>query len=81
MDCVPVRSTMLAAVAYDHDWRQLHLKFNSGDIYCYRGVPCERWEGLLAAGSKGTYVRQHILNHYPFSEFTLQRSLRVDPAA
>ena len=55
---------MLAAVAYNHDWQQLYLRFRSGDIYCYRGVPCERWKGLLAA--KGTYVRQHILNHYPY---------------
>src|ERR1044071_6048367 len=30
---------MLSAVAYNGEWRQLYLKFRSGDIYCYRNVP------------------------------------------
>jgi KTSC domain len=70
---VPVKSRMLIAVAYSQAWQQLYLKFRSGDVYCYRGVPCERWEGLLAASSKGTYAREHILNHYPYQ--------RIDSAA
>ena len=60
MNWVAVKSKMLTAVAYKHDWQQLYLKFRSGDIYCYRDVPCERREDLLSADSKGTYVRQHI---------------------
>jgi hypothetical protein len=63
---VPVKSRMLLAVSYDHDWRQLYLKFRSGDIYCYRGVPIERYEELLAADSKGQYCRSHILNRFPY---------------
>jgi hypothetical protein len=62
---VPVNSRMLAAVGYNHDWQQLYLKFRGSDIYCYRGVPVERYEELLAADSKGKYVRRHILNRYP----------------
>lgn len=57
---------MLAAIAYNHDWQHLYLKFCSGDVYCYRGVPVERYEGLLAADSKGKYVRAHILNRYAY---------------
>lgn len=57
---------MLTAVAYNPDWKQLYLKFRSGDIYCYRNVPRKPWEDLLAADSKGTYVRRHILNQYPY---------------
>jgi hypothetical protein len=41
MNWVPVKSRMLAAVAYSNDWQQLYLRFRSGDIYCYRGVPVE----------------------------------------
>jgi hypothetical protein len=61
---VTVKSRMLAAVAYDHDWQQLYLKFRSGDVYCYRGVPVEEYRELLAADSKGQYVRKHIRNRY-----------------
>jgi hypothetical protein len=59
-----VKSRMLAAVAYNRDWQQLYLKFRSGDIYCYQDVPVERYEELLAADSKGGYIRGHILNRY-----------------
>ena len=45
MNWVPVKSRMLAAVAYSADWQQLYLRFRSGDIYCYRGVPVERYRG------------------------------------
>ena len=65
MNWVPVKSRMLAAVAYSDDWQQLYLRFRSGDIYCYRGVPVERYEELLAADSKGEYARSHVFNRYP----------------
>ena len=66
MKWVWVKSRMLSAVAYNHDWHQLYLKYRSGDIYCYRGVPVEQYDELLAADSKGTYVRTHILKRYPY---------------
>ena len=55
---------MLVAVAYDQQWRQLYLRFRSGEVYCYGQVPPERYEELLAADSKGKYVRSRILNRY-----------------
>jgi len=66
MKWVAVKSRMLFAVAYNDDWQQLYLKFRSGDIYCYRGVPRARFEELLAADSKGQYCRRYILNRYPY---------------
>jgi hypothetical protein len=48
MNWVPVKSRMLAAAAYNDDWQDLYLRFHSGDIYCYRGVPVERYQELLA---------------------------------
>jgi hypothetical protein len=62
---VRVKSKMLSAIAYDGDWRQLYLRFRSGDIYCCRDVPGERYDELLAADSKGEYARCHILKRYP----------------
>lgn len=55
---------MLVEAAYSSDWQQLYLKFRSGDIYCYREVPRERFDELLAAASKGQYCRRHISNRY-----------------
>jgi hypothetical protein len=66
MNWMPVKSKMLTAVAYSDYWQQLYLRFRSGDIYCYRDVPMERYEELLAADSKGEYVRSRIFNRYPY---------------
>ena len=66
MNWVRVKSRMLTAVAYRHNWQQLYLKFRSGDVYCYRAVPPECYQELLAADSKGKYVRSQILNRYPY---------------
>ena len=66
MNWEPVKSRMLAAVAYNREWQQLYLEFRSGDVYCYRGVPVDRYQELLAADSKGKYVRRHLLNRYPY---------------
>lgn len=63
---VPVKSRMLAAVAYNDDWRQLYLRFRSGDIYCYREVPAEEYQGLLGADSKGEHARSQIFDRYPY---------------
>jgi hypothetical protein len=65
MEWVAVKSRMLSALAYDSDWQQLYLRYRGGDIYCYRDVPVERHQELLAADSKGKYVRAHILKRYP----------------
>ncbi len=66
MKWVAAKSKMLSAVAYNRDWQQLYLKFRSGDVYCYRGVPAEEYQELLAADSKGKYVQNHIRDHYPY---------------
>ena len=76
MNWVRVESRVLAAVAYNHEWHHLYLEFRSGEIYCYRGVPVERYEELLVADSKGKYFRRHILNRYPY-----QRIHRAFPTA
>ena len=66
MNWVRVKSKMLAAVAYNPEWHHLYLEFRSGDIYCYRDVPGERYEELLAADSKGQYCRHRILQHFAY---------------
>jgi hypothetical protein len=66
VDWVPVKSKMLVAIAYSGDWQQLYLKFCTGDVYCYRGVPSARYQELLTADSKGTYARDNILHCYPY---------------
>ena len=73
---VRVKSRVLAAVAYNHDWHQLYLEFRSGEIYSYRNVPVQRYQELVSANSKGKYFRRHILKQYPY-----QRIRQAFPSA
>ncbi len=60
-----VRSSMIGAVRYDERYRILEVAFNKG-IYLYFGVPREVFEGLLRAESKGRYMRQRVIDRYPW---------------
>lgn len=60
-----VRSSMISAVRYHEGHQILEVAFNKG-IYLYFGVPRQVFEGLLQAESKGRYMRQHIIDRYPW---------------
>lgn len=61
-----VESSMIHAVGYDPETRTLEVVFNSGRLYCYENVPPEEYEGLMAAESKGRYMRANIIDMYPY---------------
>jgi hypothetical protein len=60
MERTPVQSSNLASVGYDSDSATLEIEFHHGGIYQYYGVPSDVHDGLMAAGSKGTYFDQTI---------------------
>ena len=62
---IPVESSMIQAVGYDPKSRILEVVFNSGRTYCYEGVPPKVYKGLMAADSKGQYMRAEIIDMYP----------------
>ena len=68
MELVTVDSSMIHAVGYDLEKEELEVIFNSGKIYRYEGVSSKAYEGLLAAGSKGRYMRSNIIDMYPYYE-------------
>jgi hypothetical protein len=62
---VPVASSMIQAVGYDPKTRILEIVFNTGQTYCYEDVPPEVHQALMAADSKGQYMRAAIIGVYP----------------
>jgi KTSC domain len=62
---IPVESSMIQAVGYDSKTRTLEVVFNSGRTYCYEGVPSKVYKELMAADSKGQYMRAAIIDVYP----------------
>jgi hypothetical protein len=60
MERLPVQSSNLVSVGYDPETLTLEIEFHNGGIYQYIGVPPEIYEGLISAGSKGTFFHQFI---------------------
>jgi hypothetical protein len=61
---LPVTSSLLASVAYDHDRAILQLEFRGGAIYQYFGVPSRSYQELLQAESHGAYFNRHIRSFF-----------------
>jgi hypothetical protein len=59
-----VESSMIHAVGYESETRTLEVVFNSGQTYQYYDVPPQEYKGLMAAASKGSYMRAHIIDMY-----------------
>jgi hypothetical protein len=58
MDMTPVVSSNVAAVGYADT--TLTVRFNSGAVYEYLGVPSEVHEKLMAADSVGQYLNKFV---------------------
>ena len=68
MERTPVQSRNLASVGYDSTNMILEIEFLKGGIYQYSGVPSNVYDGLMSAGSKGTYHDQNIKKGgYPYN--------------
>ena len=68
-----VESSTLATVGYDDTLELLQLKFCSGAVYEYFGVPIAVHQALLDASSKGGYFNRSIRNCYRYRLLTDQR--------
>jgi len=65
----PVQSSNLASVGYEPETSTLEIEFHNGGIYQYFQVPQEIYEGLMNAGSKGTFFHQFIRKAgYPYTK-------------
>jgi hypothetical protein len=60
-----VDSSVLAAVAFQRG--VLTIRFRTGKVYSYLGVPAPLFQQLLAAESKGSFFNAHIRNAFPIN--------------
>lgn len=61
---ISLSSSCLSAVDYDHATLVMHLRFRNGRTYTLRGVPIEKYIGLLNASSKGRYFNTYLKGRY-----------------
>lgn len=60
----PLTSSLLSGHHYDPDTRQLHLGFNSGQVYRYDDVGIDKAEALAGSASPGRYFGSRIRGHH-----------------
>jgi hypothetical protein len=56
---------MIYAVGYDEQAQILEVVFKRTGVYRYRNVPKKVYQELMAASSKGSYMRDMIIDVYP----------------
>ena len=64
MKMIPVESSMISSVGYDKATNVLRVVFNSGAVWVYSKVPEKVYAELIAAGSKGSYMRGCVIGAY-----------------
>jgi len=65
MNLVKTDSSMIYAVGYDEQAQILEVVFKRTGVYRYRNVPKKVYQELMAASSKGSYMRDMIIDVYP----------------
>jgi len=69
MQMIPVSSSNLAAIGYDHQKAILRIQFIKSGTYDYQNVPLHVFEELMSALSKGQYFDRYVKNGgYSFSK-------------
>jgi hypothetical protein len=66
MELQSVNSSMIRAVGYNSETKEMEVVFTSGKIFVYSNVPEKIFDGLLTAKSKGQYMRAHVIAAYPY---------------
>lgn len=61
-------SSSIASVGYSPQNRTLEIEFRNGARYRYFGVPCDAYEEMLAAESKGRYFHRVIRQIYAYQQ-------------
>jgi KTSC domain len=65
VELIKVDSSMIYALGYDEEQQVLEVVFKRTGVYRYRNVPKEVYEELMNSDSKGSYMRDLIIDMYP----------------
>jgi len=61
----PVISSNVTEIGYEASTGKLSVRFKTGVLYTYSGVPQQEFTDLMSASSVGSYLAQHIKKTYP----------------
>lgn len=65
MEMQEVKSSTITHVGYDADTAVLTVRFRSGGVYAYSGVPEQAHKDLMASESVGKHFQANVRDKYP----------------
>lgn len=65
-EMIKVKSSNIAAVAYDGEAELLRVQFNNGSVYEYSNVPEQTAQDFVKAESVGKYFHARIKGNFKF---------------
>ncbi|MFI5158797.1 MAG: KTSC domain-containing protein [Sphingobacteriales bacterium] len=68
-------SAVIAAYEYNAANETLRVRYHSGKVYNYLGVPEKVYKEMRATMVKGIFFNRHIKGKYPFEEVSGQMGL------
>lgn len=63
-----VSSSNIRSIGYDPDSTTLEVEFHGGRIYHYYNVPEYIYNGIMSAGSKGSYLHRNVKGRYRYRQ-------------
>lgn len=67
---VPVKSSNIKSVAYDQATGSMDVRFHSGGVYRYHGVPPATHTKLMTAKSKGGFLDRGIVGKFKTTQLS-----------
>jgi hypothetical protein len=63
-------SSFINHISWDSDFLNLAVRFASGTVWIYYGVPQEIYKSLITAKSVGAYFNKNVRDNYPSERYS-----------
>jgi hypothetical protein len=68
VDEVELESSVIRSIAYDDDAQTCDVRFTSGRVYRYAGIPRSVFEWWSRTPEKGAFFNRKVRDAYPYRE-------------
>jgi hypothetical protein len=62
----PVSSSNVAELGYDAENQIVYIRYLNGNLYMYKGVPQNEYDGLINSPSVGSYLHRNLKGIFPY---------------
>jgi hypothetical protein len=68
MEMIEVKSSLITAIGYNEDQKELTVEFKKGGTYTYKSVPYAIYTAMQEAVSVGSFFLRNVKGQYSYSK-------------